>query len=93
MAAMNSGVFPKNGGAIPKKKREKRVDSNQFAALATNEHLEIDVDHHDENMIDSVIHIPPIGKSDHDVLIYDLNIDITHDNETTYFNYFKGNYA
>ena len=41
-------------------------------------------------MIDSVIHIPPIGKSDHDVLIYDLNIDIPHDNEATYFNYFKG---
>ena len=44
-------------------------------------------------MIDSVIHIPPIGKSDYDVLIYDLNIDIPHDNETTYFNYFKGNYC
>ena len=55
MAAMNCGVFQKNGGAIPKKKREKRVDSNQFAALATNEHIEIDVDHHVQDTVDDLI--------------------------------------
>ena len=43
-------------------------------------------------MINTVKQFPPIGKSDHELLIYDLNthFEITHAKE--YLNYFKGNY-
>ena len=44
------------------------------------------------NMVDSLKHAPPIGKSDHDLLLFDLNINLDEVPKKEYVKYFKGNY-
>ena len=48
----------------------------------------------DENLISEIVHGPPIGASDHDVLYFQLNVtkEKKIDNKTKRFNLAKGNY-
>ena len=48
----------------------------------------------DDNWVDNIQHLPPIGKSDHELLLISLNVT-TRSECVGYerFNYYKGNYA
>ena len=50
----------------------------------------------EENMIDSVTHSAPLGKSDHEILEFQLTTEHLTTNsktQTIKYNYFQGNYT
>ena len=46
----------------------------------------------DENLMKQVSHNPPLGKSDHDMLLFDLEINITNVPTKEYLNYYRADY-